>query len=98
MKWQALHVPDGQEHHQNAGAGHAFFNQMSRLVRSDRRRFTVATTVDFTNIFNHSDLHRQGLKLLADFQENSLFAAASNASQLMLGKCVDDFDAWQISR
>ncbi len=44
------------------------------------------------------DLHRHDFKLLADFLANGVFAAAADASQFMLGKFVDDFDARQVGR
>jgi len=45
---------------------------------------------------DHTDLHRQDFKLLADFFANSVFAAAVDARQFMFGKFVDDPAARQI--
>ncbi|MNJ50624.1 hypothetical protein D3C81_1376430 [compost metagenome] len=98
VKGQAIHVLGGQQHRQNTGACHTFFNQSSRLVRSDWCRFAVAATVGFTNVFDHPDLHRHDFKLLADFLANGVFAAAADASQFVLGKLVDNFDTWQVGR
>ncbi|MNL43209.1 hypothetical protein D3C87_1657140 [compost metagenome] len=98
MKRQTVHVLGGQQHRQNTWAGNAFFNQLSRLVRSDRGRPAVAATVNFTNVLDHTDLHRHDFKLLADFLANGVFAAAAGTRQFMLGKFVDYFDTWQVGR
>lgn len=57
--------------------------------------FTVAATVDFTNMLDYANLHWHDFKLLADFLANGVFAAAADTRQLMLGKSVDDSNAWQ---
>jgi len=98
MKLQTVHIFGGQQHRQNARAGHAFFNLLSRLVRLERRGLAVAATVDFTSMFDHPDLHRHDFKLLADFLANGIFSAAADAGQFMLGRFMDDFDARQIGR
>ncbi|SCW62968.1 hypothetical protein SAMN03159307_03420 [Pseudomonas sp. NFACC46-3] len=98
VKRQAVHVFGGQQHRQNAWAGHAFFNQLGRFIGSDRRRFAVATAVNLTYVFDDPNLHRHDFKLLADFFANHVFTTATEAGQFMFGKCVDDFDTWQVSR
>lgn len=97
VKRQAVHIFGGQQHRQNARAGHAFFNQLSWLVRSDRSGLAVAAAVDFADVSNDADLHRHDFKLLADFLANGVFVAAADAGQFVRGQFVDDFDAWQVS-
>ena len=97
MKRQAVHIFGGQQHRQNARAGHAFFNQLSWLVRSDRSGFAVAATIDFADVFDDTDLHRDDFKLLADLLADGMLAAAADASQLMFGQFVDDLDARKVS-
>jgi hypothetical protein len=63
-------------------------------VRSDRGRLAVAATVNFTNVFDHSDLHRYDFKLLADFLTNCVLTAAAGTRQFMIGKFVDNLDTW----
>ena len=46
-------------------------------------------------MFDDADLHRYGFKLRL---ANGVFAAAADASEFMLGKFVDDFDARKIGR
>ncbi len=98
MKQQAVHIFGGQQHRQNTRAGHAFFNQLSGFVRSDRCGLAVSATVDFADVCDDTDLHRHNLKLLAGFLADGVFAAATDAGQLMLGQFVDNFDARQIRR
>lgn len=97
MKRQAVHIFGGQQHRQNARAGHAFFNQLSWLVRSDRSGFAVTATIDFADVFDDTDLHRDDFKLLAGLLTEGVFAAAAGASQLMFGQFVDDLDARKVS-
>jgi hypothetical protein len=49
-------------------------------------------------MFDHADLHRHDLELLADFLANAVFTATAGAGQLVLGQFVDDFDARKIGR
>ncbi|AOE69502.1 hypothetical protein A7317_21660 [Pseudomonas fluorescens] len=41
-------------------------------------------------MFDHSDLHRQGFKLLADLLADSVFAAAARIGQFIPGQFMDD--------
>jgi len=96
MQWQAIHIFDRQQHRQNAGAGHAFFNQLSRLVRGDWRGFAFAATVDLAHMLDHSDLQWHDLELIAYFLANAVYTATAGAGQFVLGQFVDNFDARKI--
>lgn len=96
MQWQAIDVFGRQQHCQNAGAGHALFDQMRRFVGGDQRGFTATAGVDLAHMFDHADLHRHDLELLADFLANAVFTATAGAGQLVFGQFVDDFDARKI--
>ncbi|MNV96973.1 hypothetical protein D3C71_1920390 [compost metagenome] len=62
-----------------------FFNQLSRLVRCNRCGFAIAATVDLAHMFDHADLHRHDLELLADFLASAMFTATAGAGQLVIG-------------
>ncbi|MNE59990.1 hypothetical protein D3C80_1551120 [compost metagenome] len=49
-------------------------------------------------MFEHTDLHRHDIELLAGFLANHMLAATAGTGQLVLGQVVDDFDTWQFSR
>lgn len=98
MKRQAVHIFSGQRLRQNARAGHAFFNQLSWLVRSDQCGFAGAVTIDFADVFDDTYLHLDDFKLLADPLADGVLAAAAGTSQLMFGQFVDDLDARKASR
>jgi len=42
-------------------------------------------------MFDHADLHRHDLELLADFLANGVFTATAGAGQLVLGQFMDAF-------
>jgi hypothetical protein len=43
-------------------------------------------------MFDHADLHRHDLQLLADFLVNGVLAATAGTGQLMFGQFVNDLD------
>ncbi|MNJ57714.1 hypothetical protein D3C77_533150 [compost metagenome] len=47
-------------------------------------------------MFDHTDLHRHDLQLLADFLANTVFTATAGAGQLMIGQFVNNFDTRQV--
>ena len=98
MERQAVDILGGQQHGQHARAGHALFNQLRRFVGSDRGRLTTAAAVDFADMFDHPDLHRHDIQLLAGFFADDMLAATAGTGQFVFGQLVDDFNAWQISR
>ncbi len=98
MQGQTVDIFGGQQHGQYARTGHALFDQLSRLVSRDRCCFATAATVDFADMFNHTDLHRHDIQLLAGFFADDMQAATTGTGQFVLGQFVDDFDARTISR
>lgn len=71
---QAVGVLGRQQHGQHTGAGHAFLDQLGRLVGSNRGRFTTLAGVDLADMADNSDLHRDDFQLLAGFFADSLLA------------------------
>ncbi|MNE30306.1 hypothetical protein D3C80_1238120 [compost metagenome] len=96
VKRQTVDVFGRQQHRQHTGAGHALFDQLRRLVCGNRCGFAIAATVDLAHMFDHADLHRHDLQLLADFLANGVLAATAGAGQLVLGQFVNDFDTRKI--
>ncbi|VVN98648.1 hypothetical protein PS723_06125 [Pseudomonas fluorescens] len=96
MQGQAVDVFGRQQHRQDTWASHAFFNQLSGLVRCNWCGFAIAATVDLAHMFDHADLHRHDFELLADFLANAVFTATAGAGQLVIGQFMDDFDTRKI--
>jgi len=96
MQWLAIDVFGRQQHRQNAGASPALLDQLRRFVDGDQRGFTATAGVDLAHMFDHADLHRHDLELLADFLANAVFTATADTDQFVLGQLVDDFDARKI--
>jgi hypothetical protein len=78
------------------GAGHALLDQLRRLVGSNRCGFAIAATIDLAHMFDHADLHRHDLELLADFLADGVFTATAGTGQLMFGQLVNDLDTRKI--
>ncbi|CAG8867994.1 hypothetical protein PS627_04418 [Pseudomonas fluorescens] len=95
---QTIDILGGQQHGQHARAGHAFLDQLCWLVRCDRGGFAATATVDLAHMFDHTDLHRHDVQLLAGFFADDMLAATTGARQLMFWQVMDDFDTWQVSR
>lgn len=47
-------------------------------------------------MFDHTDLHRDNFKLLADLFTDGMLTAPASAGQFVLGQFVDDFNARKI--
>ena len=47
-------------------------------------------------MFDHADLHRHDLELLADLLANAVFTATADTGQLLVGQFVNDFDTRKI--
>lgn len=92
VQWQIIDVLGGQQHGQHAGAGHALLNQLSGFISGDRRDFAATAVVDLAHVFEHTNLHRHDVELLADFFANDMLAATTGAGQFMLGQVVDDLN------
>lgn len=95
---QAIDLLGRQQHRQNTRTGHALFDQLSGFVGGDRNGFTNTATVNSTDVFDHTDLHRHDIQLLAGFFTDHMFEATAGTGQLMFGQLVDHFDARQVSR
>ncbi|MGF6329977.1 hypothetical protein ABH909_002855 [Pseudomonas sp. BS3782 TE3695] len=78
------------------GLAMLFFDQLRRLVGGNRVGFAIAATVDLAHMFDHTDLHRHDLELLADFLANGVLTATAGAGQLVLGQFVNDLDTGQV--
>ena len=76
---------------------HALFDQQGWLVGCDRRAFTATVAADLAHMFEHTDLHRHDIDLLAGFFANQMLAATTGAGLLVLGQVADDFDTLQVS-
>ncbi|OSO06158.1 hypothetical protein BV363_05905 [Pseudomonas syringae pv. actinidiae] len=98
MQRQAVDIFSGQQHRQYARTGHALFDQLSRFVRGDRCCFATAATVNFADVFDHTDLHWHDIQLLTGFFADDMLAATAGTGQFVLGQFVNDFDAGKISR
>ena len=96
IQWQTVDVFSGQQHREDAGAGHALFNLLRRFVSGDRGGFTATATVNFADVFDDADLHRHDLQLFAGFFTDGVFAATAGTGQFVFGQFVDDFDACQV--
>jgi hypothetical protein len=55
---------------------------LSGLVRGNRCGFAIAATVDLAHMFDHTDLHRHYLELIADFLTNAVFTATAGAGSV----------------
>lgn len=98
MQRQPIDILGGQQHGQYAWAGHVLFDQLGRLVSGDGDGFATTATVNLANMFDHADLHRHDVQLLAGFFANDMLAAATSAGQLVFWQVVDDFEARQIGQ
>jgi hypothetical protein len=96
VQGQAIDVIGRQQYRQHAGAGHALFDQMRRLVCGNRCGFAIAATLDLAHMFDHADLHRHDLQLLADFLANGVLAATAGTGLLRCGQFVNDLDTRKI--
>ena len=56
----------------------ALFDQLSWLVGSDRHAFTTPAAIDLAHMFEHVDLHRHDVELLAGFFADDLLAATAS--------------------
>jgi hypothetical protein len=68
------------------------------LLTVTRSGFTTTAAINFTDVFDHPNLHRHDVQLLAGFFADGVFTATTGASQFMFGQFVDDFDTWQVGR
>lgn len=55
-------------------------------------------TVDFADVFDHPDLHRHDVQLLAGFFTKHMLEATAGTGQFVFMQFVDDFDTRQVSR
>ena len=60
--------------------------------------WTAPGTVDFTDVFDHPDLHWHDNQLFAGFLADHVFAATADAGRFVFGQFMDDFDTRQLSR
>ncbi|MNG28420.1 hypothetical protein D3C84_1136740 [compost metagenome] len=81
----AVGVLGGQQHGQHARTGHAFLDQLRRLVGGDRGGFAGLAGVGLADMTEHPHLHRDDLQLLAGLFADLLLAATAGAGQLVLG-------------
>lgn len=71
---------------------HALFDQLGWLVGSDWCSFATTATVNFAHVFDHANLHRHDLQLLAGFFADDMLAATADTGQFVFWQVVDDFD------
>ena len=57
------------------------------------RGLAATAAIDLADVFDHTDLHRDNFKLLADLFTDGMLTAPASAGQFVLGQFVDDFDA-----
>ena len=60
--------------------------------------WTAPGTVDFTDVFDHPDLHWHDNQLFAGLLADHVFAATAGAGRFVFGQFMDDFDTRQLIR